>query len=565
MPRNPRSPRGAPLFCLIAAVLAALPLSVSAGPAPTGSGPVGLAELIALGLKNDPALIASRGEISIAEARKRAARDWPDPQIRFRKTWGYNDVPQPYTETRQESYNQKVKRTDRTVTPGRDKTTINEKVRENSGKKSEITETRDLSFDPFASEEDLSAQFRLYLPHPAVRRAELVRAQREIELARNVAQAEEREVVLKIREIYEELQYLQTRITLLKNGTAAAERFATAQDELLAGGLITLDKLDYIDPDHLAAEGATLEFEAKRDQLAARVGLRNASRIRVTDKLISPTININHTHLEYLIRLALANRGELSQIRGKGMIAEAELKEFKAGLIPFPNYIQGEVGRDEQGGNRTGTSWGIQLAMSLPIFSLLGHEKEIYETAIASHYSQMGASREIVTAEVAAAYQNVKRSAAFRDRARSHSTAQAKRNTAFIEKLQGMEPHKLEETRYDISRGTINTDRRRLDAERGYNRALLQLEGAIGTSLEQVFISGGGAPPEALESAAPASSPPSSSASGSLQRVPLLSEREGAATASQSEPPTPRKRGFFGFFDRGYKKSNPSFTNRKKH
>jgi len=587
MLRNPRTLRHGALSrllsCMIAPLCMVLASNAHGGSPSADNTPIGLAELIALGLKNDPSLVARRGEISIAEARKRAARDWPDPQIRFRKTWGYNDVPAPYTETRRESYNQKVERTrvnesgkverstskervqrstERTITPGRDRTTIRETVRERSSETTNTqpnpaffdsggrstdsqsfsrsgTESRDLSFDPFASEDDLSVQFRLYLPHPAVRHATLKRAQREIDLARSVTLADEGEVVLEIREIYEELQYLQTRISLLANDAAAVEHFATAQDELLNAGLITIDKLDYLDPDHLATEGARLEFEAKRDQLAARVGLAKSSRIRITDKLVSPTLNIDHTHLEYLIRLALANRGELSSIRGQGMIAEAELKEFKAGLIPFPDYVQAEFGRDERGGRQTGTSWGIQFAMSLPIFSLLGHEREIYEASIASHYSQMGASRRIVTAEVAAAYQNVKRSAAYRARARSHSVKQALHNEAFISKLEGMEPHKQEETRYDIRRGTIRTDRRRLDAERAYNKALLQLEGAIGISLERAFV-GGDAPPEAIESAAPSPSAP----------VPATTPPTTKAPAPTAEQPAPRKRGFFGLFKR---------------
>lgn len=597
MPRNPRAPKYALLPPILAAFCAALLPCAHADSESVGDSPVGLAELIALGLKNTPSLIASRGEISIAEARKRAARDWPDPQIRFRKTWGYNDVPRPHTETRTESSNQRVTRTrvdengvvrrstsnervrrttERTITPGRDRTTIREEVRERSNENTNTepnaaifdpggrstdnqssfrssTESRDLSFDPFASEEDLSAQFRLYLPHPAVRRATLARAQREIDLARNVALADEHQVVLEIREIYEELQYLKTSITLSTRGAAAAEHFATAQDELLDAGLITIDKLDYIDPDRLAAEGTTLEFEAKRDQLAARVGLYDAARIRVTDRLISPTVNIDHTHLEYLIRLALANRGDLSSIRGQGMIAEAELREFKAGLIPFPDYVQAEFGRDERGGERTGTSWGIQFAMSLPIFSLLGHEREIYEASIASHYSQMGASRRIVSAEVAAAYQNVKRSAAYRARARSHSVARAKRNKIYVSKLEGMDPHKQEETRYDINRGTIRTDRRRLDAERAYNRALLQLEGAIGTSLERAFV-GGEAPPEAIESAAPV--------------VPVAPAKKPSPPVAETPPATadttPRKRGFFDLFKRGEpRRSSHRFPNRR--
>ena len=75
-------------------------------------------------------------------------------------------------------------------------------------------ETRFNDSDPFASEEDLVAQFRLYVPHPGIRRARLQRAQHEIQLAQAELLFEERKVVNRIREEYEALQYLKTRIEL---------------------------------------------------------------------------------------------------------------------------------------------------------------------------------------------------------------------------------------------------------------------------------------------------------------------------------------------------------------
>ena len=557
MPRSFHIPASTCLLMISIMICCGLSVSAKEDVLQTGAGQeqTGLGELIALGLKNDPQLIALRGEITIATARAKAARDWPDPQIRFRKSWGYNEIPAPYTQYRTENYNQQVTRSEtaelgvitnstinenvarssqRTITEGSDKTVIDETINENRsevtqtapnplvGEPGSITsETRDLErsgretrfheVDPFAGEEDLVAQFRLYVPHPGIRRARLKRARHEIQLARAELLSEERQVVHRIRKEYGELQYLKTRIGLQEKKDEAAKIYSEAQDKLLTNGLTTIDKIEYVEIDNLAADGISIDYQAARDRLAARVGLRDSSAIRISDKLISPAVDLDHTHLEYLIRMALANRGELTAGSEKGEIAQAQLNEAKARNRPWFDYVQAEFGRDEQGGTKSGTNWGIQFAMSLPVFSWLGNERKVHEAAVKSHFSQMGAIQNIVTAEIAAAYQNVKRCAAHRSKAGDHARERKERNAEFLEKLRGMDRRKLEETRYDVTRATLNADRHRLDAEHAYNLSLLQLEQALGTSLSRVFSDKEAGQPEpganSSEPAATASAP----------------------------------------------------------
>jgi outer membrane protein TolC len=492
---------------------------------------VGLSELIALGLKNNPRLISLRGAITIAEAQKKAARDWPDPQIRFRKNWGSNELPAPFTETRTESYTQQVSRTEinedgqekksiseetvnrnisKTITEGSNKTVTEEAIEEHSEENITIlpnpeifepggtkTDTRDMirngtetdfhDTNPFADEEDTQLQFRLYVPHPGIRKARLARAEQGVKLARAIALNQERDVVIKIREEYEQLQYLKAQIELLELEQAAAKSYSEIQSKMLSSGLITIDKIEYVGSEDLSVEGAQIEFNSQRDNLAARVGLKNSQRIRITDKLISPSIDLDHTHLEYLIRMSLANRGELTTIRAKEKIAQSSLNESRAKKIPWFDYVQGGIGREEEGGQRTGESWGIQLAMSVPLFSWLGHESEVREAAVASYYSQKGATQTIITAEVVASYENLKRAKKYRDRAQKHAIAQKEYNTQFIEQIKNTERHKLEKIRFEIAQNATKTTQQRLAAERTYNKALLQLEKALGASLEKVF------------------------------------------------------------------------------
>ena len=596
MSRSSKTPsRG--ILCLFLAISLCLPQPlVVANPDDGRGGDVGLSDLIALALKNDLGLIAKRGEISIAEARKRTARDWRDPQLRLSKTWGYNNVPPPYSETRKENYNQRVTRsevnekgeiekststervsrtTERKVTPGRDRTVTKEKIRERSGETTNTeanlpagnlggistdsqnlyrtgSETRYNDIDPFAREDDLALQFRLYVPHPGIRKARIERAQREIDLARAEALAEEREVVLQIREDYEELQYLSARVQLFVSEDAAAEAYETVQDELLADGLMTID--EFVRRDGLAADAARIEFEAKRDRLAARAGLRDPSRIRVTDKLISPSVDLDHTHLEYLIRMAFANRGDLAAIRGRGQIAESDLKEAKAKRIPWFEYFQAEYGQSERGDFRDETSWGVQLAMSVPIFTWLGHEREIHEAAIASHFAQMGAGKELITAEVAAAYQSIKRAAAHLAKARGYSATQAERTSGFLSRIEGMDRRDYEDARYNIARSSTTTDLRRLDAEQSYNRALLQLEEAIGAPLVKIFTSGA---KEVTASAAPASPRPGAGET-------TASAAPAAPRAIPVEPEPKRRRSFFSRFNGSGTRKNTALRGGKR-
>ncbi|MCH2025156.1 MAG: TolC family protein [Verrucomicrobiales bacterium] len=507
-------------------------LQIRSAVAENSEGPdVGLSELIALGIKNNPRLISLRGAITIAEAQKKAARDWPDPQIRFRKNWGSNEIPAPFTETRTESYTQQVSRTvinedgqekksiseetvnrniSRTVTEGSDKTVVEERIEENSEETITIlpnpeifepggtrtdnremirngTETDFHDTNPFADEEDTQLQFRLYVPHPGIRKARLARAEQEVKLARATALNQERDVVIRIREEYEQLQYLKAQIELLELEDDAAKSYSETQSKMLSSGLITIDKVEYVGSDGLSVEGAQIEFNSQRDNLAARVGLKDPNRIRITDKLISPSIDLDHTHLEYLIRMSLANRGELTTIRAKEKIAQSALNESRAKKIPWFDYVQAGVGREEEGGQRTGESWGIQLAMSVPLFSWLGHESAVREAAVTSYYSQKGVTQKIITGEVVASYENLKRAKKYRDRAQEHALTQKKYNTQFIERVKNTERHKLEKIRFEIAQNTTKITKQRLAAERTYNKALLQLEKALGTSLEKVF------------------------------------------------------------------------------
>ena len=142
----------------------------------------------------------------------------------------------------------------------------------------------------------MELQFRLYVPHPAIRKARIKKAEHEIKLAKEAASTEENAVILRIREEYEQLQYLKAKIEILKKENTAALSYSQNQSKMLENGLITIDKIEYVDSDGISVDAAELEYLSQLDKIAAMVGLRASTQIRVTDNIIRPSINLDETH-----------------------------------------------------------------------------------------------------------------------------------------------------------------------------------------------------------------------------------------------------------------------------
>ena len=120
----------------------------------------------------------------------------------------------------------------------------------------------------------------------------------------------------------------------------------------------------------------------------------------------------------------------------------------------------------------------------------MNNESSIQEATIASYYAQKGATQKIITSEVVAGYQNLKRAKVYREKASTHAEIQNKYNIEFIERIGNAERHRSEKIRFEIAKNTAKTNENRLDAERAYNKALMQLEKALGSPLGKVFTTG---------------------------------------------------------------------------
>ena len=74
----------------------------------------------------------------------------------------------------------------------------------------------------------------------------------------------------------------------------------------------------------------------------------------------------------------------------------------------------------------------------------MNDESGIQEAAIANYYAQSGATQKIITSEVVAGYQNLKRAKSYREKASTHAEIQNKYNAEFIERIENAERHRAE-------------------------------------------------------------------------------------------------------------------------
>ena len=538
-------------------------------------GSVGLRELIELALQNDPELVALRLNLPVEEARKRAAWEWRDPEIRF--GWGTDDnvqLEQPYTrsgvsresidgrsdsrdsstssdqrrsddrssssnnerssssetgssaETRAVRYSEKVipganfdriirreserrssnsrsdtrSNTNTTKTePGLNPTneirseTGNESRAESEKFHSSTQEKRYDSRDPFAKDESTSVRARIWLPNPFEMKQRVKRAAKEIDLATFRVREAERNVILTVREDYEELQYLHKKLQASRAKIPVIKAHLAREEALLGGGgefTIDQSRFENIEIPTLEIDilNGELELENAKRDLAARVGLSDGSRIRLTDPLLRSTIQLQGTDLEYLTRMAFAFRGELGFLQHERAIAESDLAVLKSKRIPTIRYLEAAYGRNETGGYHTKDEYGIQLGVILPLFSWISKDEKVVEAQIEAYYGSLKSNQTNIANEVAEAFRSVKESAKHRNRVEAAVAKHKKMLEATASGLERSEDLAAKEKlRYRIESIRSESHIHLLEADRLYNRSLLRLEQTLGADLDQVF------------------------------------------------------------------------------
>ncbi len=533
--------------CGAVVAFAALLLSATGTPAGPASeddiptGPLGLKELIAIALKNDQKLVELRGNITIEEAKRIAEKDWRDPELRIGRNWD-NDVElqQPYDERRVEQASDSIKRTtkdpdetvvergsstltettNRRVTPGANSDVIRESVSRREVTKlkgpdgletrtdviqRDAYQERFHGQDPLARDDDYSFRLRFYPPHPWERKARLKRADARIGLAKAELHAAEREVISWVRRQYEKLQYLRQMMSLTERGVSIDKGFAEDMQTLMKNGATTLDKVGFAKMDTINstidAEDARVAYENELGELAWKLGIISVSRIHISANIARPNIPVNSRDLEYYIQMAFASRGELKEIVSRGQISEGDLAVAKSKYIPWFSYMQVHYGVENTGGQQTSDNYGFQVGVTLPFFTWLGREKAVHEAAVESLYSQMGAAKQQITAQVTEAYRAVRRTASLKARVAENQKAMGAELDKAVEFAQdAVDSKKLN---FEAAKKKLDLSESMLSAHRHYNEALIRFEEALGVDVNEVFSS-----PTLEASATPMNEPP---------------------------------------------------------
>jgi outer membrane protein TolC len=562
------------------------------------SGEVGLRELIELALENDPTLTALRLNIPVEEARKRAAVQWRDPEIRFAYDTDDNlQLDQPYersgtvtetidgsgsvsetggnngdfsessssSESRTTSFREKIipgvdsdriirteneRRTtngDKTSTD--DRGTLDETSKGTETFRSKSDTTRYDSRDRLARDEGTVVKVRFWIPKPWEMKALVNQAAKQVDLANFEVTAAEREVILRVRDDYEKLQYLYKRLQSMATKIRVIEEHVAREKALLAaGGEFTLDQLSFEDIKvpglKLAIDSANMELKAAKRELAASVGLADGSRIRVTDKLLRSTIDLQGTDLDYLTRMAYAHRGEIGILEHEQAITESELDVVKSKSIPWLSFIEAGYGRDSTGGEHRNDVYGFQLGVTLPLFSWLAKDEEVVQARIEAYYGSIAANKKNIANEVAEAFRTVKDAAKHRRRAEDAVATYTKKLEAEVKRLDGSEDLGAKERlRFDVESQRDEFYKYVLEADRLYNQSLIRLEQALGADLDQVFnvkfenVAGADVSDEVIAAAAESSGPSAPRA----KPVPKLIELEGQGAPGEGSDDTRTK------------------------
>lgn len=506
------------------------------------AGAVGLRELTVLALQNDPGLVALRHNIPVEEAKKRAAVQWRDPELRLGISRDANiQLDDPYTRsgtssetfttrgnstesgglngnatgrettsgTRTTSFTEQVipgansdrvirTETERLQTQTSSRDTDNRGTTNRSGSDSEVFRSRTdenvfHGRDRLARDQTASVKVRFWLPKPAEMKALIDQAARRVEMANYQITAAERQVILEVREQYEQLQFLSRKLAVSKSQISIIEKHVEREQKLLnSGGAFTLDQLSFEDLKipglELAVDAAEMELEAAKRALAARVGLADGSRIRVDDNLLRSGISLRDTDLDYLTLMAFAHRGEVGILQHEQAIAESELHLVKTKRIPWFSFLEAAYANDSTGGQHTNDNYGVQVGVILPLFSEIAKEEDVAEARLQSYYAMLEANQKSIANEVAEAFKSV--NDATRHRARTND-AVARHSEKMARRAEDLEASEnlaaKEQLRYDTEMQQHKLREYQLSADRLYNQSLIRLEKALGADLDRVF------------------------------------------------------------------------------
>ncbi len=350
-------------------------------------------------------------------------------------------------------------------------------------------EERFYNFDRSEPDSDFDISLRFYIPNPWERKARIEAARANIGLTTSLADALEHQIALDVREAYAELKAADAELSSSEQLVSIWQTMVDEQEA--AEGVVQLEDIIRAEDDLLQAqiEGDKLRFEFDRAaaELANLVGLNDPGRISLDSSLAPRSLDPAGLDVGFLHEVAETYRGELLALRHAATISKFELKEYNAKKIPWVAFIEGFYGVEYSGSDRVADNYGVQLAISLPLFSWFkNQEDEVYKETIRSLNSQAAILRHRIHNQVDSALK------AFRTASGNVQTAESnyrKREQGVTALLQQSEEAGLrgQDAATRAKRSLARVQRTRRSSYAHYNEALLALERALGTNLENAF------------------------------------------------------------------------------
>jgi outer membrane protein TolC len=353
--------------------------------APTG--PLNLQQLIDLALFNNMDVVEARNKIAVAQAKRKAATDWRDPEIRLSYSEQTDiELGDPFTEraisqtytsgseydresslgsgsaagrfridTERTTFRESRFRTiERRVIPGATRDKIveseyetretrtrgsNSRVERNLGltdiegnrtnrynnrKLLSRTTTYETHRDVTEPESEWGLLLRFPFPNPFEVKALIQEAEAETREADYETKAIENEIILEVRAAYEELCYYES-------SKQTYEKLASHQQKFTEfARLGAPDKLagaaGNSSNSRLGSYEAAAKANAARLKLARLVGLNDLNRIQVDPRFRQRILDLSKLDEAYLIQMASVYRADLHLLHAKFDVAQAQYK-----------------------------------------------------------------------------------------------------------------------------------------------------------------------------------------------------------------------------------------------
>ena len=345
--------------------------------------------------------------------------------------------------------------------------------------------------DDYSRDDQLSIVVRFRVPNLWERRANIELAAAQTARAESDYLIEEDKVVRTVRAMYEDLNMTESLARGVISRQGINEKFEAEIEAANVPGLADLAAdirlgVGKSKRDHRELRSDIARF---RQELSTYCGLDRPERIGVIGKPTRRIVPLASLDVDYLVSMAQLHRSDLLDLEARLSVAKAELKVTRSAKIPFFTFVDGGWASSTTTG-RTGESeeWSVRAGISLPLFDWFGINKAHLEhqTATEAYSRQIEEQRQLIATEIRAAIDRIRAAAnelVIYDKDLIRVKADARKS---IEQT-SVDPIRSLKTRYQTEELVYKFEDDRYEVWSDYYKAVMELERALGTRLEQVL------------------------------------------------------------------------------